>query len=148
MTHAGRGRASIPIYRWRQMRHGHFFSGGWTKSYLSMYSIYIVFLSFSQKIFSLATLARLRFILNLQMQYVLPTPFIGYIFFSFLVSLSLTASFQSSLKTRIKLHKIAYKCSKIVCGCGVGGGEAWRKRGGSRGNGGAPWLLGGRRPCM
>jgi len=40
----------------------------WTKSDLSMYLLYIVFLPFSQKNFSLATLARLRFILNLQMQ--------------------------------------------------------------------------------
>ena len=42
--------------------------GAWTKRYLSIYLLYIVFLSFSHKIFSLATLALLRFILNLQMQ--------------------------------------------------------------------------------
>ena len=36
------------------------------------------------------------------------------------MSLSLTASFQNSLKTRIKLHKIVHKMSKkIVCGDGV-----------------------------
>ena len=88
-----------------------------------MYLLYIVYIIYSKK-FSLATLARLRFILNLQMQtcnvfYQLHL----YIFFIFLVSLSLTASFQSSLKTRIKLHKNAYKMSKNVCGGGVGGGE-------------------------
>ena len=44
------------------------------------------------------------------------------------MSLSLTASFQSSLKTRIKLHKIAYKMSKNCLR--VGEGEAWRKFGG------------------
>ena len=109
--------------------------GGWTKSYLSMYLLYIVFLSFSHKIFSLTrpTFARLRCILNLQMQacnvfYQLHL----YIFFHFLVSLSLTARFQSSLKTRIKLHKIAYKvikCPNIVCGCGVGGGWGVAERG-------------------
>jgi len=111
-----------------------------------MYLLYIVFLSFSQKIFSLATLARLRFALNLQMQacnvfYQLHL----YIFFIFLVSLSLNASFQSSLKTRIKLHKIAYKMSKNclrgwgrwvgVRGCGKGGGR--------RENGGSTMVVGG-----
>ena len=35
-----------------------------------------------------------------------------YIFFHFFGVISLTASFQSSLKTRIELHKIAYKMSK------------------------------------
>jgi len=81
-------------------------------SYLSMYLLYIVFLSFSQNIFSLTTLARLRFILHLKMQScnVLYQPHLY--FFYFLVSLSLTASFQNLLKTRIKLHKIAYKMSK------------------------------------
>ena len=73
-----------------------------------------------------------------------------YIFFHFLVSLSLTASFQSSLKTRIKLHKIAYKCPKIVCGCGVGGGdrgvaEKWEVVGMGERHGNC-W--GDRRPCM
>ena len=63
-----------------------------------------------------------------------------YIFFSFLVSLSLTASFQSSLKTRIKLHKIAYKMSKNCLRGTVGGGEAWRKRGES-------WEWGERHGC-
>ena len=61
------------------------FGGNEQKSYLSMYCIcFIVFLSFSQKIFSLATLARLRFILNLQMQAynVFYQPHL-YIFFSF-----------------------------------------------------------------
>jgi len=42
---------------------------------------------------------------NGSMQCALPTPFIDY--FSFVGSLSLTDSFQNSLKTRIILHKIA-----------------------------------------
>ena len=44
--------------------------------------------------------------------------------FCLLVSLSLTASFQNSLKTRIKLHKIMHKMhKKIVCGDGDDGKE-------------------------
>jgi len=43
------------------------FGGELTKSYLCMYLLYIVYIIYSKK-FSLATLARLRFILNLQMQ--------------------------------------------------------------------------------
>ena len=62
-----------------------------------------------------------------------------YIFFNFLVS-SLSASFQNSLKTRIKLHKIAYKMSKDLF---AGMGEVAKKSGGRREFGGAPWLLGG-----
>ena len=71
------------------------------------YSLPIIFV----KIFY-ATLARLRFILQLEMQAcnVLYQPHLY--FFYFLVSLSLTASFHNSLKTRIKLHKIAYKMFK------------------------------------
>ena len=55
---------------------------------------------------------------NASMQCVLPTPFVY--FFHFLVSLSLTACFQNSLKTLIKLHKIAHKMSKN-CSPGWGG---------------------------
>jgi len=71
------------------------------------------------------------------MQCALPTPFV------FLVSLSLTARFQNSLKTRIKLHSIAYKMFK-----NCGGGE-WRK-----GEGCENWgeerhgCWGERRPCI
>ena len=95
------------------------------------------------KIFSLATLTRLRFILHLEMQArnVLYQPQLY--FFLILVSLSLTASFQNPLKTRIKLHKIAYKMSRNCWG-GVEEkwGETWEW--GER----APWLLGGdRSPC-
>ena len=65
-------------------------------SYLSiaLYSLPIIF----SKIFSLATLAQLRFILHLKMQVcnVLYQPHLY--FFYFFVSLSLTASFQNSLK--------------------------------------------------
>ena len=79
------------------------------KHVFALYSLPTIF----SKIFSLATLARLRFILHLKMQpcNVLYQPHL-YIIFYFLLSLSLTASFQNSLKTRIKL----YKMSNIVCG--------------------------------
>jgi len=70
---------------------------------------------------------------NASMQCVLPTLFIY--FFYLLVSLSLTASFQSSLKTRTKLR---IKCPKTVCGGGMGGGGEWgvAVKGGRRENGG------------
>jgi len=107
-------------------------------SYLSMYLFYIIFLSFSQKFSrSLRSLdcVNLHFILylnNASMQCALPTPFI---FFLFLVLLSLSASFQNSLKTRTKLPKISYKISKKLF-AGVG----WRKRGG--GGRGLAWHWG------
>jgi len=65
------------------------------------------------------TLARLRFILHLKMQAcnVLYQP---HIYVYFLVSLSLTA--PNSLKTRIKLYKIAPKMAKN-CLRGGGGGK-------------------------
>ena len=51
----------------------------------------------------------------------LPTPFIYiYIFFVILGSLSLTDSFQNSLKTRVNCTKLRKQCPKIVCG-GRGG---------------------------
>ena len=59
--------------------------------------------------------------------------------FYFLVSFSLIASFQNSLKTRIKLHKIAYNMSKNC------DGVEWRKGGYVR-IGRALWLLRDRRP--
>ena len=66
---------------------------------------------FSKK-FSLATLAQLHFIRHLEMLacnvFYQPHRPILYIF----MSLSLTDSFQNSLKTRIKLHKVAYTMSK------------------------------------
>jgi len=78
------------------------------------------------------------------MQCALPTSFIYFLFF--FVSLSLTASCQNSLKTRIKLHKIAHKMSKNLFAWM--GGEAG-KRGGIREFGGrGPWLLGDRRPWL
>ena len=91
-------------------------------SYLSMYLLYTVFLSFSM-------LPRLHFILHFKkckhaMCFTNPI----YIFFYFLVSLSLTASFQNSLKTSINLHKTAYKMSKKLSA-----GVRWRKRRGRRG---------------
>ena len=66
---------------------------------------------------------------NESMQCALPTPFIAY--FSFFGSLSLTDSFQNSLKARIKLHKIAYTMSKN-CPVGVVGkkGEGVRRENG------------------
>jgi len=95
-----------------------------------VFALSVVFLSFS-------TLARLRFIPHLEMQAcnMLYQP--HYIF----MSLSLTASFQTSLKTRINLHKIAYKMSK---NCLRGWG--WQKEGMgdvSIGGSARPWLLGG-----
>jgi len=97
-------------------------------NYLSMYLLYIVFLSFSQ-FFSLATLARLHFILHLEMQAcnVFYQPHLG-LYYIFFESLSLTDSFQNSLKTRIKLHKIAYKMSQN-CMRAWGGPVGWRKGG-------------------
>ena len=94
------------------------------KHVFASYSLPIIF----SQIFSLATLARLHFILHLEMQAsnVLYQPHLYS--FLFLVSLSLTDSFQNSLKTRIKLHKIAYKMSKNCLrgwggGCGGKGGR-------------------------
>jgi len=71
------------------------------------------------------------------MQCALTTSFIFFVF----GSLSLTDSFQNSLKTRINLQKIAYTMSKN-CLRGDGG----RKGGYVRTGGIAPWLLGDRRP--
>ena len=95
-------------------------------SYLSMYLLYVVFLSFSQKIFSLATLAWLRFILNLKttsMQFAVPTPFIYIYIFNFLVSLSGYIPDCQLPKFTKNTHKnctkLRIKCPKIVCGGGV-----------------------------
>jgi len=79
------------------------------KHVFALYSLPIIF----SKNFLSRYVRSIAFIPNLQMQacnvfYQLHL----YTFFPFLVSLSLTASFQSSLKTRIKLHIIAYKMSK------------------------------------
>ena len=131
--------ASIPIYRWRQMRHGHLGGrGGWTKSYLSMYLLYIVFLSlYSLKKF-LARYARsIAFypqLTNANMQCVLPTPFIYFFFIFWYHYPWLPAS-----KVQCK-H--AYNC-KMAKNC-LQGELGWQKRGG-RENWGrrAPWLLGG-----
>ena len=85
------------------------------------YSIPIIF----SKIFSLAiTLARLRFMLQLEIQACNVPHQPNLYFFNFLVSLSLTASFQNSLKIRIKLHTIAYKMSKNC----LRGWRGWRKK--------------------
>ena len=79
MTHAGRG-----VYPYLPMATNaqwsfYFFGGDEQKLLKHAFGLYSLPIIFSKKIFSLATLARLRFILSLQMQYVLPTPFI-YIF--------------------------------------------------------------------
>jgi len=71
------------------------------KHVFALYSLPIIF----SKIFSLTTLAQLRFILHLKMQ-VCNVLYQPHLYFLFLVSLSLTASFQNSLKT----HKIAQNC--------------------------------------
>ena len=116
--------ASIPIYRWRQMRPGHFLGVGGRgmnkkllKHVFGLYSLPTI----SSKNCSIA------FYPQLTNSICFTNPI--YICFHFLVSLFLTASFQSSLKTRIKLHKIAYKMSKNCFRGGVGGDEAWRQRG-------------------
>ena len=94
------------------------------KHVFALYSLPVIF----SKNFSLA---RLHFILNLQIQACNVFYQLHLYIFSFLVSLSLTDSFQSSLKKRIKLHKIAYKMSKNYLRgwgwCGVrGGGKGGR----------------------
>jgi len=57
---------------------------------------------------------------NESMQCALPTPFNFFSFFE--GSLSLTDSFQNSLKTRINCIKLRIKCPKIACGGGRKGG--------------------------
>ena len=79
MTHAGKG-----VYPYLPMATKCamviFFGGGMNKKLLKhVFGLYSLPIIFFKKTFSLA---RLRFIFNLQMQYVLPTPFI-YIFFIF-----------------------------------------------------------------
>ena len=132
--------ASSPIYRCRQMRHGHFLWGMNRKLLKHVFGLYSLPIIFSKNF-----LARYASSIAFYPQL---TNAIYIYFFHFLVSLSLTASFQSSLKTRIKLHKIAYKMSKNCLRGWVGRGEAWQKGGGVVRMGGAPWLLGDRRPCM
>ena len=71
------------------------------------------------------------------MQCALPTPFVFFVFFS--GSLSLTDSFQNSLKTCINCTKLCMQCPKIV----YGGNGGWQKKRGRRENGGrVAWLLG------
>jgi len=72
----------------------------------ALYSLPIIF----SKIFS-ASIAFYPPLRNESMQCALPTPFI-YIF-SFFSHYLLTDSFQNSLKTRIKLHKIAYTTGRV-----------------------------------
>ena len=104
-----------------------FFEGGGINKQLlkhvfGLYSLPIIF----------STLARLRFILNLQMQYVLPTPFIGYIFFFIFGVIIPDCQLPKFTENAHKIAQIAYKMSKNCLrgwGTGVGGGEAWRKRG-------------------
>ena len=55
---------------------------------------------------------------NETMQCALRTPLIAY--FRFWGSVCLTDRFQNSLKTRIKLHKIAYNVQKLFAGRGAG----------------------------
>jgi len=98
------------------------------------------------KIFSLATLARLRLIPHLEMQacnVLLPTPFI---FLFFFVSLFLTANFQKSLKTnKSACTKLPIKCPEIACGSG-GGGD--KKRGETREWGDSAMAVGGYTPLV
>jgi len=113
-------------------------------SYLSMCLLYIVFLSFSPKFSRSLYAPSVAFYAPLNaMCFTNPI-----CFFYFLVSLSLTASFQNLLKTCIKLHKIAYKMS-TNCLWG-GGGVVEKGEGGDTRIGGrrAPWLLGDRHLCI
>ena len=85
--------------------------GGINKKLLKhVFALYSLPIIFSKKFCRYArSIAFYPQLTNASMQCVLPTPFIY--FFNFFVSLSLTASFQISLKTCIKLHKIAHKIS-------------------------------------
>jgi len=106
------------------------------KHVFALYSLPVIFFTnfLARYARSIAFYPPLR---HASMPYALPTPFI---FFFILVLLSLTASFQNSLKTRIKLHKIAYKMSKrCLRGWERTSGEGEDLRMGGR----APWLLGG-----
>jgi len=94
--------ASIPIYRWRQMRHGQFFflgGGGMNKKLLKHvfhYLVYIVFLSFSQK--------------NVLARYARSIAFYSphlYIFFSFFGVIIPDCQLPKFTK---KAHKIAQNC--------------------------------------
>ena len=76
--------------------------------YLLYYSLPIIF----SKKFSRSLDCVLSPTYNCKHAMCFTNPIYIYVLFIFLVSLSLTASFQSSLKTRIKLHKIAHKMPK------------------------------------
>jgi len=109
--------------------------GGMNKKLLKhVFALYIVFLSFSQRIFSLATLARLRFILNLQMQacnvfYQIHLN----IFSSFFGVIIPDCQLPKFTENTHKIAQIAYKISKN-CGGEVAGkeGETWEWGGGER----------------
>ena len=143
------------IYRWRQMRHGHFFlGGGLIKSLILSFNLqkcdYFVhkFNNLKSSYHFLKNfLARsIAFYPPLRTETCNVLYQLHLYFFSFFEgSLSLTDSFQNSLKTRINCTKLSIQCPKIVCG---GRGE-WQKKGGDVRMGGiAPWLLllGDRRP--
>ena len=86
------------------------------KHVFALYSLpilYIVYLIIFLKNFLARSIAFYNPLINASMQCALPTPFK-------LVSLSLTASFQNSLKTGTKLHKVPHKMSKN-CLRGEGG---------------------------
>jgi len=122
-----------------------FLGGGWTKSYLSMYLLYIVFLSFFSKKIS-RSLRSLDCVLSSTYKWkhamCLTNPI--YIFFHFFGVIIADCQLP---KFTENTHKIALriKCPEIVCGGGVvgRGAEGWRKGGKTWEWGRAPWLLGG-----
>jgi len=74
-----------------------------------------VFLPFSQKNFSLATLAQLHFIPRLEIQVsnvILPTPGYVFLYFCFFGVIIPNSQLTKCTKACIKSHKIAYKMSK------------------------------------
>ena len=126
---AGGGRLSLSTDGDKCAMVIYFFLGGGgelTNSYLSMYLVYIVFLSFSQKFFSLATLARLRFTLHLEMRAcnVLYQPYLYCSFLGVIISDCQLPKFTENT------YKIAQNCVlyKMPNNCLRGWG--WRKKGG------------------
>jgi len=125
--------ASIPIYRWRQMRHAQFWGRESNKSLISfniqnceccaqinnLKSSYHFLKNFSRSQRSLdCVLSPLR---NESMQCALYQLRLYFFVFG---SLSLTESFQNSLKTRIDCPKLRIHYPKIVCG---GGRKKWEE---------------------
>jgi len=132
--------ASIPIYRWWQMHHGHLLNKKLLKHVFVLYSLPIIF----SKNF-LARYARsIAFYPQLTNAICFTSPIYIYIFFIFGV---IIPDCQLPKFTE-NAHKIAHKMSKNCLRGGVGGGEAWRKTGVESWEWGKRHgCLGDRRPC-